>query len=305
MASYSKHQTKAKPKPKTKPKPKKPSHKELISKWAMQGGTKFAPKKVYTHGERSQKREASIKAKQTPQPGDEEEEEVEERAERTPHELACARMIHLAQQLQRTMREQKDEASLLECEDPSEYSKVAECLKLQLDELMVLEAVFMDELLLVPDDLNELRATLETVEESGFVDEDAIFALIKRAPLEFSLQLTIKDHRPASDEKKILVATILLNVILPPLYPTPGTLLDLEFVDVMITDALEGCGYANSFIQSLEQLDEDRLIQAMLDKATAIQGTELFPVVFELITWLSENAFIFLTDNGRNDELQF
>ena len=300
MASFSKHQTKAKAKPKPKPKPKKPSHKDLISKWAAQGGAKFVPKKVYTHGEKSQKREASIKAKAAPQPGDAEEEE-EERSQQTPHEQACERMANLARQLQKTMREQDAEA-LLQVMDPSERQSIAECLKIQLDELMVLEAVFMDELMLVPDDIDSLRETMQTLEDEGFVNECTISSIINRPPLEFSLQLTIQDQRQTTSfTKRELVATVLLNVTFPPLYPTPGASVELEFVDVMITDALEECGYISDVLQTLEEFEEERLMKEMLNEAAHIQGNEPIPVVFELTTWLSENAFQFLTKSSGDE----
>ena len=262
------------------------------------------PKKVYSHGEMSQKREASLKAKAAPQPGDaeeDEEEEEDERSQQTPHEQACERMANLAQQLQRTMREQDAERSM-HVTDPSERQRIAECLKIQLDELMVLEAVFMDELMLLPDDIDNLRTTMQTLEDAGFENDFIISSIIKRPALEFSLQLTIQDQRqPTNETKQELIATILLNVTFPPLYPTPGASLELEFVDVMITDALEGCGYVSDVLQTLEELDEDRLMKVMLDEAAHIQGNEPIPVVFELITWLSENAFHFLATTDGSD----
>jgi hypothetical protein len=100
-------------------------------------------------------------------------------------------------------------------------------------------------------------------------------------------------------EGEELVASILLRIAFPPLYPTPGTPLTLTIHDVMITDALAPEMGRDKVLRSIAGLEEPAILRAMLTEAEAIQPD---PCVFELTTWLSDNWATYMHILGaRND----
>jgi hypothetical protein len=164
---------------------------------------------------------------------------------------------------------------------------------MQLDEIMALEAIYADtDEFLVSDAsrLEEMRETRETL----FADEDdeaALCSLVRHPPLSFTIQLTIDDPRQSVDDSDMeLVGSILLSVELPPLYPFAGPPPRFDFKDIMVTDKTAVCS-PDKAPESLAFLDENKLREAMLKEATEILPD---PCVYEVVTWLSENAFEFL-----------
>ena len=57
-------------------------------------------------------------------------------------------------------------------------------------------------------------------------------------PVSFVMPLTIEDHRGINEHGQELVANLILQVTLPPLYPSESNPPLIEFKDVMITDKL-------------------------------------------------------------------
>lgn len=222
-----------------------------------------------------------------------------------PHERARARMSALANELQGCAADCSGEdldaafadSGAVGCEPgPAELRVICECCEQQLDEIMVLESIYAEtgELLVADSsgDLEELRETLEAIQEADFQDLDAMRRVAKRAPLAFVFQLAIVSASSSSPPppwgEQELEACVVLHVSLPPLYPTAGHLPRLKFKDVMITDVRAEC-LVDKQLDSLAYLGEE-LREGMLRLADATQPGVC---VHELVTHLQEHAFEF------------
>ena len=154
----------------------------------------------------------------------------------------------------------------------------------------MVRAMFPDETLLccAAADVEALRTALETLDDAA-EDADALRAVATLPPLELCMQLTAEDHRPEASAAKPLVAAMLLRVRFPPRYPQapPVVLVD----DTMVTDAATALG-ADKTLSTLAVLDDGALTEAMLRQAAAVLPD---PCVYEMVTWMGEHAFEFMT----------
>merc|ERR1711920_868424 len=146
-------------------------------------------------------------------------------------------------------------------------SDLARARMAEMAEQMQLEAMFPDEFCPLYDSaaVEELKSRL------GADPEETLRSVAAHPPLELLLQMTVPDERPPDEVGgKQLVASILLRIAFPPLYPTPGTPPEFRFEDVMITDALEEIGL-DKVLWPEVNLDVDRLITEMQQMAADIQ----------------------------------
>ena len=309
-------------------KEKKISHSELAARWQEQGG-KFveSDKKVWTKADidraraEKEKREEEAAQAAKGQSGvataAEGEELVVVETGPLAHELARARMASLAEKLHGLSTSDGAGSAGADDESGEALSELVECRRSQLQELELLEAMFVDEYRLVSDaqQLAAMREQLEALDEGGAADAeaDARRALAAAPPLSFSLAMTVHDTRTdaARDASTSaerggagegegaggggddggpaakLVASILLLVTFPRRYPTPDVPPRLHLEDVMICDAA-AVQPADKLLESLVALDEDALVREMLGVAAALQPDAC---IFEAATWLAEHAF--------------
>ena len=274
--------------------PKKLSHKELAGKWAAQGG-KFADQgqKVWSKSDIDRARgEAMARDARSPKQVHEDRglaAEVEPATIFTKgqknHEAARTRMADLAQQLQNLAighaRAGDDDSVSAEQLSEEELEVILDCRQLQQEEIETLEAMYVDEFRLSAD-LDELRAMLE---EAAHGEVALRGAVARGPPLEFTLQLTVPD------EDQSLVASLLLKVRFPPLYPSAGHPPELNVEDAMVTHA-DAELKEDAVLSTLALVDEGALVGAMLQQAAETQPD---PCVFEMATWVSENAFSFIS----------
>lgn len=326
--SFSKTTLKAAPKAPVKPKgkPKKMSHSQLAALWQEQGG-KFSveQKKEWSKAEIDRARaakeraeEAAAEAARHPNRNGQEEEPQEEAL---PHgqrasELARGRMAELAREMQGLSTDAP--ASDGDADDElveagvDELRAVVACRRSQLEELEMLQAMFVDEFLWAGEagaEAEAMGAALETLEEGGSDDVEALRSVATAARLEFLLQMTVQDGREgggseggaagsdavgegeeAARVERELVASILLRVRFPRRYPTAGHPPSLLVEDVMISDAAETLG-ADKVLATLAVLDEPAMVAAMRRRAEEVQPD---PCVYEVATWVAENAFDFM-----------
>merc|ERR1712039_499746 len=172
------------------------------------------------------------------------------------------------------------------CADASseQLQTLVDCRRSQLEELDMLEAMFPDEFCPLYDStaIDELRASLE-VEGT-----EAMRSVAAHPPLELLLQMTVPDERsPGETDGKQLIASILVRIAFPSMYPTPGTPPEVRFEDVMITNALEEVGL-DKVLWPEVNLDTDTLITEMQTMAADIQPD---PCVHAIVSWMSENVF--------------
>lgn len=225
------------------------------------------------------------------------EERERERRSRTvkPHEQAILRMKELAKQTQTlSLKNGIDEnARLWDSSCMDKMNEIKECKEMQLDEIMALEAIYAESeefLVLDASQLEEAREFRERLfSDDG--DEAALRALVTHPPIAFAVQLRIDDSSgQCSDSDLELVASILLKVEFPARYPLQSEVPRFYFQDIMITDKKAVCSPDKS-LESLAFLDEAKLLEAMLKEASELLPD---PCVYEVVTWLSENAFTWL-----------
>lgn len=274
--------------PKIKSGPRKLSHKELIAKWTRDGGKFGPPKKVWTKADIDRNREAQ-RAGEAPQDAGVAEEEGESNDMLfKASDLARARMAEMAEGMQLQALQDPDEAG--EISDagaglsPDEVQALADCRRSQLDELEMLEAMFPDEFCPLYDSaaVDELKARFEAD------PAEALRPLAAYPPLELLLQMTVPDERPPDETGgKEFVASILLRIALPPMYPTPGTPPEFRFEDVMITNALDQIGL-DKVLWSEVDLDVNTLIAEMQKMAADIQPDLCTHAIVE---WIGQNVF--------------
>ena len=97
------------------------------------------------------------------------------------------------------------------------------------------------------------------------------------------MQLTV----PGRVNSRELVASVLLHVCFPPLYPNPEHPPTLRVHDAMVTDKSATMGQ-DKLLQSVAHLEEGKLARAMLEEADGLLPN---PCVYDLTEWLSEHLF--------------
>ena len=193
---------------------------------------------------------------------------------------------------------------------------MAENRRAQLEELECLEAMYIDEFLLVTsaDAVAALRAKCDLLgEDAASADAATLRDVAMHPPLEFSLQLTAHGERTAeaapapTDEAGAeqeggapssagptprsptpLVASLLLRVRFPATYPTTAPpVLILE--DAMVTT--EEPLASDKVLTTQALVQEEALLAAMLERAAE---TLPDPCIFDAASWAVENAFEFV-----------
>ena len=311
-------------------KAKQLSHSELAIQWQQNGGKFVEPeKKAWTKADIDRARAAKERAEEAAEKAAKEavhgvptdagvEIEPVDSAGSKCSDLARARMTALAAKLQEMSMEPTATASPpppAAATDASveELRTLVECRRSQLQELELLEAMFIDELLFNdPAGVAALRELVEALDDDDDDDPEALRAVAMHPPLGFTLQMTVPDSRAPVDEvssaeggadggeggssdgtkpeQRLKVASLLLRVGFPPSYPTQGTPPLLFIEDVMIVDADAELA-SDKTLQTLATLEEDRLIAAMTAQAAEHQPD---PCIFEMATWATEHAFEFV-----------
>ena len=198
-----------------------------------------------------------------------------------PSDQAREKMAELARQLQfKTEISKKDAPTGL---GMSELTTIAECKQIQLDEMMALEAIYMGTDTFLVSTQCQLEELQEKMEQLDWDDETALRAVAQHSPIYFSLQLTIDNPDDGGH-----VASLLLGVELPALYPSQEVPPTLKVEYFMLTDKNMVCS-ANKPLTSLGYLLQPNFDDAIQAEARAIVPD---PCIYELAdTWLTENLF--------------
>lgn len=195
--------------------------------------------------------------------------------------------------------------------DMETLQNICECRRMQLDEMDALEAIYTDTdefLVAHASELDQLRYILERLDDNEGDTEhsnmDLMQALADHSLLSCTLQLTIPDHRCSdvtphnnttdtpTTHSAALVASILLQVTLPLLYPAHGSAPIYDFKYTMVTDANEECAIDKAPV-TLAHLDELTLREQMLLHTMDVLSD---PCIYEIAaTFLSENVFHYMT----------
>jgi hypothetical protein len=201
-----------------------------------------------------------------------------------PYEEAKKRMLDVA--LERQEEEAKETSGSSSTADLSQMQQIVQCKEMQLDEIMALEAIFVDTqdfLVLTACNADELRTKIEEWQDDE-ENEALLRSVVDHPALSFSLQLSID-----STDETDLVASLLLQVTLPPSYPEAG-LPNFEVAYFMVTDCTAVCS-ADKPLESLAHLKEEELLTTLSEQAQEIVPD---PCVYELATmWLTDNVFEF------------
>lgn len=234
--------------------------------------------------------------------------EEEERAVVTPCAAAKRRMRRLVAEWHATATAETEAAAAARSScaaaadaDRAEImAKVAECRQAQLDEILALEAIFVDsdEFQMVEacrkGDLHDL---LEQLHENEDDDETILTSIVQHPNLTFTLSLTIDDNRGLlvgeGNSDLELVASVVLLVSLPPLYPlyetTPP---DIVVHDVMVTSRTAAPIRSDKTLESLVHVPSGALATALRNECAQNLLPDL--CVCEIATtWLSEHLFEF------------
>ena len=342
--SYSKTSQKAAAKPVEKPKakPKQLSHSQLQAQWEQNGRDADGKlikhvvdtSKVWTKQDIDRARAAKEKAEEearqmkNPKPvpaaeaGDA---EIVVVAGRAAREVAKERMSELALALEPKQPSVGGSAGAGSSSSSSSGNSNsveaidADSLRSQLEELSVLEAMFVDDYRLLSEaaKVDALREALEAL-EADEADAGALSILASHSPLEFALQMAVEEPEDAATaraaaaaEKKAaemkeppeneeaseqsprpLVASILLRVCLPRAYPAVGSPPLVHVEDAMIVEEGAELG-SDKVVTSLScaVLDEALYLKEMLAQAEASLPN---PCVWELTTWTTEHVFEFI-----------
>ena len=142
-------------------------------------------------------------------------------------------------------------------------SQMVQCREMQLDELDALEATHAetDEFALADDaDIDELRERIEQWQEDGG-NADLVSSIVGHPPTRFCLQLVVEDEMNVSwgPMTVALVATVLLQITLPPSYPE-ASLPQMEVAYFCVTDR-NAQMVTDKALESLVHLEEERLLQ--------------------------------------------
>jgi hypothetical protein len=175
-------------------------------------------------------------------------------------------------------------------DDEGIHHRLAECKRMQLDEITALEA------LIDPDDFCVFDATtVSNLRHKLELKVELLPWILDQPPLSFVIFIEVDDYRErsADDEDMMLNALVLLRVTLPPLYLDSandvGQLPLWDFDHVMVTNKNMFCS-TDKPLESLAWLDTKSILQAMSQFAQ----DELmpYPCVYEVaVTWLSEHIF--------------
>lgn len=226
------------------------------------------------------------------------EERERERAEQVvkPYEQAQCRLQELAMELSTTASlapapEQSDAHVVVEA---SEMKTCVECKQMQLDEIMALEAIFMDTddfLIAETSNVEQLRGLVDDYQMVEEDDEVLLQSIVEHPPLSLYLSQTIGDMNNPDH-----LASLLLNITYPPLYPLGGATPQIEIMYFMVTDRNAVCS-PDKPLESLAFLEESKLQEAFI-----VQSAQILPdpIVYEVaVTWLQEILFEFVTMHTR------
>jgi len=219
----------------------------------------------------------------------EKERKLQERLNATvqPSRQAAKRLRELATQLQ-SSNPATAATSATRAYEEDDLEKIVECKEMQLDEIMALEAIYEDVFRIA-----ERSQYTELVEkrDNNLNDDskDSQRAFASHPEISFSLELEIEDNRGETTTKELedLVAHILLQVTLPPLYPLHGAIPIFQIVDVMVTDRSMSCS-PDKPLETLGYLNEKRLLEEINQQATELLPD---PCVIAAVTHLTEAAF--------------
>jgi hypothetical protein len=164
-----------------------------------------------------------------------------------------------------------------------ELRVIVECKRTQLDELLALEAIYMDQDIFLISEACQVGELREKMEELNEGEETALRSIAQYPPISFSLQLII--HDPNGGD---LEACLLLNVEYPLVYPERDTTPIFEVIYCMVTDMTKVCS-ANKPLKSSGYFQKPQLLDAMKSEAQTILP---YPCVYEVVaTWLPEHLF--------------
>lgn len=239
-------------------------------------------KSLLKKARREEERAAAAAAKR-------EEERERERADQVvkPHEQARERLKELALQQVVAFLAPETSSTTTNDFDLSEMKQIAECKQMQLDEIMALEAIFADTEEFLVSEASNLEDLREKIEEYQMDEEKEVLlrSVAEHPPVSLYLQLTL-------DGDIDLVASVLLHVTYPQLYPLGGSTPHYEIDYFMVTDRTAVCS-ADKPLESLAYLEETALRDALKTESGQILPD---PCVYEVaVSWLSDNLFDFVT----------
>lgn len=209
-----------------------------------------------------------------------------------PYDMARERLEEILQELRATdadvIPKLDNENPILHDEETQE--KIAECKRMQLDEVMALEAM-------IPEyDFVVSRAS-KIAELEGKLEQMQYDSVASHTPLSYFIKLDIDNNQETSGDgysDMNLNVLVLLRVTLPPLYLNSegsSQVPQWSFEYVMVTDKDALCS-ADKPLESLAWLEEDKLKQAISKEAQ--ENLLPYPCVFEMTQWLVENIFEYL-----------
>lgn len=264
--------------------PKNVSHNQIlaqkiISKQKNSGEPTISRKDLRKAARDDERAAAAIQAAK-------EERERERQSQRVrPSEQAKERMAELARKL-----DSQKSSNYWNQDNMEQMNQIAECRNMQLDEILALEAIFSDtkEFRISKGcDIEVLRDACDKYAEDPD-DEGVLKSIAEHPDVSFSLQLTIDDTGGCQNEDMDLVASILLSVSFPSMYPLYDEIPSFKLADVMITDK-NAENSPDKPLESLGFLDEQKLIEDLNQ-----QARDILPdlCVYEIgVGWLTENAF--------------
>jgi hypothetical protein len=275
---------------KKKPIPKFLNHGDALTAKVIAKNVSSQPelsqhKSLLKKARREEERAAAAAAKR-------EEDRERERAEQVvkPHEQARERMKELALQqsaLQKAAAFLAAETILNSDIDLLEMKQISDCKQMQLDEIMALEAIFADTEELLVSEASNVEELREKIDEYQLDEEKEVLlrSITEHPQVSLYLQQTIEGDGD-------LVASVLLHVIYPPLYPLGGSTPHFQIAYFMVTNRAAVCS-ADKPLESLAYLEETTLRDALKTESGHILPD---PCVYEVgVSWLSENLFDFVT----------
>ena len=220
----------------------------------------------------------------------EKERKLQERLNATvqPSQQAAERLRELATLLQSSNPATTATSATQAYEEDDYLEKIVECKEMQLDEILALEAIYEDVFRMAErSQYSELVEKRDNNLKDDSKDSQRAFA--SHPEISFSLELEIEDNRGETTTKELedLVAHILLQVTLPPLYPLHGAIPIFQIVDVMVTDRSMSCS-PDKPLETLGYLNEKRLLEEINQQATELLPD---PCVIAAVTHLTETAF--------------
>jgi hypothetical protein len=266
-------------------KPKKLNHLEKVI--AKHGATQEAQltKSDLRKHKRAEERGSALTEKRA------EERQQQRQLKVKPHEQAQERMAELALKQAASEETAKNDSLLINTNDMdlSDLKAIAQCKELQLDEILALEAIFVDTNEFSVSESSKLDELREKIEEYQMDEEneDLLRSVVQHPPIILLLQQTINCNNEKIESME-LVASVLLLVTLPPTYPLSGSTPHFNVIYFMVTDKHIECS-ADKPLESLAHLEETELLDALWTEAKQILPD---PCVYEVgCAFLSENLF--------------